>query len=457
MNAGIIQSVDPTTLIVAANVRKDTKLTKAFVASIKEHGVMVPITAQMTAEGLAVIDGQRRTLAAVDAGAKTVPVYVVAPVKDDGVRIVDQLVINGERESMSAAEIVTAVSDLSLFGMSSTVIAKKTGIAKGEVETALKVAGSEVATHALQTKQVSFMDAAALVEFEGYPDYLKTLMAYIERGDRLEHIAQRFRDEITDAQGKAAVIEEIESAGIVMLPSAPSYDDPKHVRSDQLYTGPKHSTAVALDVVLAEAGDDLRAYPSKEWGGWDGDTKVPSRWVVGYAVANWAEHGWFSDAYKNGNTGAPAKTEEQKAVDRAARESTKIWKSATAVRVTWLRELLTRKTPPKGWEYVVATWATGGDAAAWGGVLEVLELTHSGDNYSRRGTVDRYLHEHPTRSWAIVLGVALGTVEGGFEFDRKGWQQRHAPAYLRQLADWGYTLSEQEQGIVDGAKAAAAA
>lgn len=56
--------VDPHTLDVGKNVRDqvDLEATPGFVASVREHGVLHPITANRREDGvLVVIDGQRRT------------------------------------------------------------------------------------------------------------------------------------------------------------------------------------------------------------------------------------------------------------------------------------------------------------------------------------------------------------------------------------------------------------
>ena len=42
-----LEMLDPKTLTVDANVRKEAGLTKEFVSSIKEHGVLVPVVAHL--------------------------------------------------------------------------------------------------------------------------------------------------------------------------------------------------------------------------------------------------------------------------------------------------------------------------------------------------------------------------------------------------------------------------
>jgi len=57
---GTLQHLDPTTLLIGNNVRDDAALDKPFLASVREHDVLQPITAVPTAAGIEVRDGQRR-------------------------------------------------------------------------------------------------------------------------------------------------------------------------------------------------------------------------------------------------------------------------------------------------------------------------------------------------------------------------------------------------------------
>ena len=60
--SGTLQHLDPATLVIGDNVRDSAALVPQFVASIAEHGVLQPITAVRTDDGIEVRDGQRRTL-----------------------------------------------------------------------------------------------------------------------------------------------------------------------------------------------------------------------------------------------------------------------------------------------------------------------------------------------------------------------------------------------------------
>jgi ParB family chromosome partitioning protein len=73
---GTLEHLHPTTLLIGENVRDNVALDPQFVASVREHGVLQPITAIRTNAGIEVRDGQRRTLAAREAKLD-MPVYVL--------------------------------------------------------------------------------------------------------------------------------------------------------------------------------------------------------------------------------------------------------------------------------------------------------------------------------------------------------------------------------------------
>jgi ParB family transcriptional regulator, chromosome partitioning protein len=51
------EQLDPRTLLVDVNVRTDLQLDKQFVATIRDHGVLVPIVAIDTPDGVRVRSG----------------------------------------------------------------------------------------------------------------------------------------------------------------------------------------------------------------------------------------------------------------------------------------------------------------------------------------------------------------------------------------------------------------
>ena len=457
MTTDTIVRVDPKTLLVGPNVRKDVVLGKEFVASIKQHGVRVPISAQETDGGYEVIDGQRRTLTAVDAGLGQVPVVVIER-EEAAARIVDQLVVNEHRAGISEADQVAAIKELSLFNMPAQTIARKVGMPSAVVETAIAVGSSERAVEAMRgEKPIDFESAAMIAEFEGDDEAQADLVAKAAQGYHLAHAAQQWRDKRRAAELEA----EIDAMEGVRRIAEPGYSQADPMIVDTLYTDAERTKSLGKLTqarLVKIAGDGLCAYVTSKWVG------TKREMVISYAVKGWKDRGLFTDPWREQGSAkatTPEEAEALKAERRVARETTKSWVSASAVRMQFLQELVTRRAAPSGWErWVGARLLTNGPFpnAGWKMAIAILQLTEGRDAYSQRGVVEKHFTESPKSSQQIMLAAALGAIEGGYEFDRKGWQHEGTPAYLLQLQEWGYELSEIEQSLVKkplGRKAAA--
>lgn len=196
-------------------MRKTVKVKPSFLKSITEHGVLVPIVAQESTDGLEVIDGQMRTLAAVDAGLTEVPVFVRAVMATDADRSVEQLVVNSDREGLTKSDEVAAVKQLALdFKMPVAQIVKRLGIPKAAVEQVLVVAGSEVATKAIADHDITLDQAAALVEFEGNAKVLKDLLARAGSSSNFDYAVREARTKMKAAVQKKELLDKLKTAGV---------------------------------------------------------------------------------------------------------------------------------------------------------------------------------------------------------------------------------------------------
>ena len=194
---GTIEHVDPTTVVVEANVRTTAPLDKEFLASIRENGVLTPILARRDQNGNIIVRaGQRRTLAAREVGLTSIPAFVVEASEAIADRIIQQLVENEHRTALTDGDRVAAFQQLAFEGLTPQVIAKRTATKQADVKQGLKVAESQFATAAVVEHQLTFDQAATLIEFEGDDERVADLIEVAtSQPEQFAHAAQRARDD----------------------------------------------------------------------------------------------------------------------------------------------------------------------------------------------------------------------------------------------------------------------
>lgn len=343
--------VDPGTLVVGANVRADAQLDKAFLASVRERGVLEPVVAYRGGDGqLVVLHGQRRTLAAVQAGRDTVPVAVVdQPGEAD--RLVDQYTENEHRAALTAGERVAAYEQLAALGLAAGTIAKRTAAKRTEVQAGLAVAGSALAKGAVQRWSFMTLDHAAVVaEFDDDAEAVKRLVQASKDGRGFDHLAQRLRDDRTEAAAIARAAQELTATGVKVIDKPPYTGKAKRV--EDLLAGKKQLT---VDAHVSCPGH--AAYVQGEWVATeDGDDpgSFELRTTPVYVCTDYAQHGHryrYAPTVQAGKTAAGPSEADREAARAERRDviaSNKAWVSAATIRRAWLRSFVARKTAPKG-------------------------------------------------------------------------------------------------------------
>ncbi|WP_251044787.1 ParB N-terminal domain-containing protein [Arthrobacter sp. ISL-5] len=298
----VLELLDPATLTVDTNVRKDAGLTKEFVASIKEHGVFVPVVAHRGEDGTVhVLMGQRRTLGAIEAGRAPIPVHIVAN-PEEADRLATQVVENDHRSALNDGDRAEAFHQMSLLGVSATVIARKMGAKKAVVETALKVKSNAAAAQALE-QGLTLEQSAVIEEFSEDAEAVATLERLAtENPGHFAHTAQRLRDKRRDAALIAEATAEAEAKGLIVLDEDPSYYD---------YKGPAatihHLTTADGEKVTEEAVDAV--YIGVGYSGLYTRQAVADRKALGFR--------------KDGKAPAGGMTEDEKAARRETIENNK--------------------------------------------------------------------------------------------------------------------------------------
>jgi ParB family chromosome partitioning protein len=166
-----ITHVDPATLVRNKQVRRDRNegADKELAASIKRSGVLMPVRVRMVSGKLHVIDGHRRTEAAIAAGVKSIPVYVSDT--PDAEITLQQLVMNIQRDDLSLADTSRAVRELheGPGGGLASYTAERLGKSAGWVSKMLLVAGGEgvkpgeIARKLVQTDKIGDLESAYLL------------------------------------------------------------------------------------------------------------------------------------------------------------------------------------------------------------------------------------------------------------------------------------------------------
>ncbi|GLU61667.1 ParB/RepB/Spo0J family partition protein [Paenarthrobacter ureafaciens] len=441
MNAApTLEMLDPTTLIVDINVRKDAALTPEFVASIKEHGVIEPVIAHRNEDGTVHVRmGQRRTLGAVEAQCPLIPVMITASA-EEAERIVSQVVENVQRAAMTEADEADAYHQLSLIGVSAAAIAKKTGRKKAIVEGALKAKASEAGTAALG-RGFTIEEALILAEFEGDQDATAELeSALADEPDQLFHVAQQLRDDRTAAAALAAFTAELEAAGTTIV-ERPGYDDEETASVTSLKRA-NGEPATEEDANAVYINRDYRGEFST----------VP-------VIVGWKDLG-FTQRYSYGSSSATKgpMTEEQKAERKTLIANNKAMESATTVRRDFVKTLLAKKQAPKGWQYFTVHAITHHPDVARTYDGEVAAEMVSAKTDGEKSWASNPLRDHVAKSTARPEFSLIALVCAGYEkaIAKDSWRnpsQTHMD-YLNQLVLWGYTCSEVEQIIIDSSKPA---
>ncbi|MDQ3157307.1 MAG: ParB N-terminal domain-containing protein [Actinomycetota bacterium] len=442
------KNLDPKTLLVDVNVRSDLALDTSFIASIKEHGVLVPIVAARTDDGIRVRMGHRRTQAAVEARLETVPVVIVdsSDLEGDAAdigRILTQYAENHHRAGLTTGDEIDIHRQLAAFGLSANQIAGKTKTSKKHVEDALIVAESPTAQKALTDNQLTLEEAAVLAEFGDDEEAVSELILAAEDGD-IDHVAQRLRDNREIERITTEEAERLTGQGFSVI-EAPAYDSPSlSVNRLSAADGNK----IDKDAHTSCPGHAVYIRVRRNWNHDD-----DSAWTIEEGAVctdpkgNGHTDQWGSSLRSDKKLAADMsddEREEAKAERKRVIENNKGWDSGTEVRRAWVKTYLTRKTPSKAGTLLIAQALVERDESIdkrWNGTVhDLIEVKRAA--YGRPTLA---ADASPARQQVIALATILGGSEDSM--GRHSWRAVTAGTarYLTFLKDEGYALSDVEK------------
>jgi ParB family chromosome partitioning protein len=458
--------LDPRRLVVGVNTRTDAALDKAFLASIAARGVREPIIVRRGEGGVLVVrKGQRRALAAVRAGLELVPVVVEPEPQADQTardidRIIDQLGENQHRAGLPVTDEVAAHQQLLDLGLTAGQIARRTHTRPARVKTTLAVGRSGLAAAAMARHDLSLEQAAVIAEFASQEEAVTALVAAAKIGPgQFEHVAQRARDDRTETRLRSELTARLHAAGVTTIQRPDHRGRGAVLGLNQLRPGPHAEPGAAI----GEA-DHAECPGHVAWleNSWRSDQPV----AIAYGCRDWVGHGHAERHAPAGQTtttppagaaGGPM-NEQQKTERRTVIANNRAWVSATTVRQAWLRQFLTRKSPPKdAQQWIAATLADGSHD-----LRRAMEDQHSlaRDLLGLAETADQRWYRgcgrpHPlaaaahaattARATILTLAMLLAALEDGTSNDTWRRPSPESAAYLTTLTNWGYQPSEVEQ------------
>lgn len=426
--------LDPATLTVDTNVRKDAGLTPAFVSSIRELGVLEPVIAHRKADGTVhVLMGQRRTLAAVEAKLGTIPVVVIDS-PDEADRIITQVVENIQRAELGHADQADAFQQLSLLGMPAAKIAKKMGRTKVDVEQGIAAKSSEAGFKALEEGH-DFEVALIFAEFADDTDATEEIESVLaDEPSQLHHVAQQLRDRREAEKKLAETVASHEARGLENVGELGYSDDTETARVSHLL---KADGAEVTD-------EDANAFGIRR--AYHGGTVI-------LVVKGWKTLGYTE---KYGSSATPAKgpmSEEQKEERRTLIANNKAMESASTVRRDWVKNLLARKTAPKGWQYfsVLSMTSFYDIGRSYDGELAADLISAKAEKESTDwgyNPFKEHVATHETRPEFALLAMVIASFEKQMPKDIWRNPSKEATFYLGKLIEWGYTPSEVEKILI---------
>lgn len=415
-------------LQIAPNVRVTTAVHKRLIESIKAHGVLAPIIVRESVlGGFEVIDGQRRTLAAREAGLTLIPAVITHSINDDSDRIVTQIVVNDEREAVSSWETAQGFKQLSLMGLSVASVAKKTGYSKDVVKAGIEVAAERANAELFTEKQeLDLVTAAQIAEFTGDDDAVEQLLK--DAGTpQFDHTYARQTKRKTDRELIASETEKWLEQGYLVRTAETAINS--------LHLGELSATAEGPAITPEEhaqcPGRMVRV--DIDWRG------TP---IVAHYCGAWKTSGHYN-RYARNTAGATsgAKSEEAKAERRHTIEMNRAGEAALEVHEKWIHEFFSRpvKAIPSGLGTAAARIMEGLAAAShteyW--VSEVRKFKV--DSPTDAKTAERFF-----------FALAVSTVMRHYK--REYWRDRHMQGYvipfLTEISALGYPLADFETDLL---------
>ena len=335
--AGVLEHIDPNTIVIEANVRPSAPLTKEFVQSIREHGVIMPTSATATptatcscapdsdAPSALVKPECPRSPSTSSRATRTPRQHHRAVDRERAPRSPHR---RRPRRRMAAARVRGPVPRRDRQEDRHQGRPREAGPRRGR---------EQHRQRAIVEHQLDLEQAATLIEFEDDPEATAELIKIAKEQPSSSTTPPNAPETSASSPRRSRPPPRPSpKPDYEILERRPSYDENDCLSIHELRTA--EGTRVDEETVATLDG---RAATVTLW-------RADEEPSVDYFLRGWKEAG-YTDSYASTGSGSNSgpMTDEQKAERKVLIANNKAWASAEVVRREWLVEFLSRKTLPK--------------------------------------------------------------------------------------------------------------
>lgn len=173
--------------------------------SIRENGVIVPVTVVKDKEQYILIAGERRFRAAQQVGLKEIPAYIKVATRSEIMEMA--LVENIQREDLNAIEIAISLKGLiEECNLTQEQMSKRIGKNRSTITNYLRLLKLPAEVQlALRNNEISMGHARCLINVESDTEQIEMLKRIIDKGLSVRQVEQMVKQSKESAQPKAKV------------------------------------------------------------------------------------------------------------------------------------------------------------------------------------------------------------------------------------------------------------
>ncbi|MFF4924233.1 ParB/RepB/Spo0J family partition protein [Kitasatospora sp. NPDC001261] len=219
----VLALIDPKAIVSQRKIRP-VDLAPDFLASVKKHGVLEPVTVREIGDGrYDLVFGNHRHAAALEAEHEQIPALVRTNISSTAVQLIQALSENIHRTGMKASEIAAVYDQLALEGLDVAEIAAEVAQDEESVRESLRLHKlPKVARDAADLGQLSIEQGIRLAEFEDDPKEYAKLLKTVKEGGNLRYALDSAQTRRVDRERKAESRKTLLENGIALIPK-PEY------------------------------------------------------------------------------------------------------------------------------------------------------------------------------------------------------------------------------------------